>query len=962
MESTTIKRLLLVRDNRGEAVVQLKKSLREVLGDVAKAYPGLAEGDVFDADTETALRAWQASVGLVADGIAGPRVQTALKMAAPARFAVSLDTATVSKLFPFTRSTAIANNLPYVAAALAAFGLTDLDLVAVALGTIRAETESFVPIAELPSRFNTLAGLPPFSAYEATTRLGKQLGNKEPGDGKRYCGRGYVQLTGRANYARYGAVLDIALAENPDAACAPEVAACLLAAFMDANQDRLRKALAANDLRAARKVVNGGSHGLVPFSETFTRARAIWAEATAMAAPAPGPTGARRKAPAAPAPVARRARLDVNPDPRDLRDRAYIPPPRSLPQVLPADADIARFLGHYTQARLILDQGQEGACTGFGLACVINYLRWRAAGMPKRLARISPRMLYHFARRFDEYEGENYEGSSCRGALKGWYHNGVCHEAKWDYQPGIDNLPVPGWDAEAIETTLGVYYRIERQSITDLQAAIQEVGAIYVSANTHAGWDGVVSAKTPASHADLPVIDFDGEPSRGGGHAFALIGFNRTGFVIQNSWGPQWGTGGFAVLSYADWLANGMDAWVAALGVPGVVAGRFATNATAAGRAAAAPADWWGEETAYQHSIVLGNNGRVNHFDTVDGVNRTLHHQAAVLPDDWFRASDHDRKRLVIYAHGGLNSEADAIKRARAMGRYFLANGCYPLFLVWKSGLLESIGNALVDKVPGAAQRVGGFADAVTDPVIENTVGRFAARPLWSEMKENAELAARSGRGGDLLSDALKALASGWGDAFELHLVGHSAGSIALGRLLANFAGKDLDRHVRSVHLYAPACTVEFANRYYAASPAIMDNLYLDILSDRREQDDNVVSIYRKSLLYLVSNALEADKRMPILGLANVFDRDYRGWDGSPNTAEALANWRHAADVHRLERRLTCHDNSWFFARRGAVNAADKLERAAHGGFDNDIDVVGKTLERITGAALSLPITDLVGF
>jgi hypothetical protein len=31
MESTTIKRLLLVRDNRGEAVVQLKKSLREVL-------------------------------------------------------------------------------------------------------------------------------------------------------------------------------------------------------------------------------------------------------------------------------------------------------------------------------------------------------------------------------------------------------------------------------------------------------------------------------------------------------------------------------------------------------------------------------------------------------------------------------------------------------------------------------------------------------------------------------------------------------------------------------------------------------------------------------------------------------------------------------------------------------------------------------------------------------------------
>ena len=182
MESTTIKRLLLMRDNKGAAVVRLKKSLREVLGEVAKTYPGLADGDVFDADTEIALRAWQGSVGLVADGIAGPRAQTALNMAPPARFAVSLDTATVSRLFPFTKSANIANNLPYVAAALGAFGLTDPDMVAVALGTIRAETEGFVPIAESPSRFNTLAGLPPFSAYDATTRLGKQLGNRDPGD------------------------------------------------------------------------------------------------------------------------------------------------------------------------------------------------------------------------------------------------------------------------------------------------------------------------------------------------------------------------------------------------------------------------------------------------------------------------------------------------------------------------------------------------------------------------------------------------------------------------------------------------------------------------------------------------------------------------------------------------------------------------------------------------------------
>lgn len=964
MDATKVKQLLLLRGTRSEAVVRLKQALVTALGERAGTWPGLAAGDILDADTEAALRAWQASVGLVADGIAGPRVQTALKLMPAASFAVDLEFATVRQLFPFTKAANIAANLPYVSAALAAFELTDAALVAVALGTIRAETEGFVPIAELPSRFNTLPGQSPFSAYDAGTDIGKTLGNTVPGDGQRFCGRGYVQLTGRHNYARLGALLGIPLADYPDWGCAPEIAACLLAAFLDAARERLKKALVAGDLRAARKVVNGGGHGLDRFTDTFERAQKLWSAAAAPSATAArrtpaGASGTARKQAAQGAPRT----LDAAADPRDLRDRSYQPPPRSLPEHFPADADIDRFLGAYTRAGLVLDQGREGACTGFGLACVINYLRWRGAGMPRKLARISPRMLYHFARRFDEYEGENYAGSSCRGALKGWYHNGVCRETLWAYTPGADNLPAAGWDADAAECTLGVYYRIARDAITDLQAAILEVGAVYVSANTHDGWTlDAGSAAAVKTHAELPLIAFDGTPARGGGHAFALVGFNRTGFVVQNSWGTRWGAGGFAILSYADWLANGMDAWVAALGVPGVVGGRIAGGRVAPGRISAAPADWWCEETARRHSIVLGNNGHVNQFDIVDGVNRTLQHQANVLPDAWFRSSGHDRKRLVLYAHGGLNSEGVAIDRARAMGRYFLGNGCYPLFLVWKTGLFESIGNALADRLPGGAERVRGIADAISDPVIEKTLGRFAARPLWTEMKENAQLAADNRRGGDLLCDALRALAGTWGERFELHLIGHSAGAIALGWLLDNFARKDLLGSIRSVHLYAPACTVDFANRRYAPFADIMDNLYLDILSDRIERDDNVASIYRKSLLYLVSNALEADRRTPLLGLANSFDDGYRGWDGSSATGEILGNWRDAVQTHKLRKRLTIHDGERFFSRRGAAGADDKTERAAHGGFDNDVAVVGQTLERIAGAPLTLAVTDLAGF
>lgn len=52
---------------------------------------------------------------------------------------------------------------------------------------------------------------------------------------------------------------------------------------------------------------------------------------------------------------------------------------------------------------------------------------------------VSPRMFYEMARRYDEWPGENYSGSSARGAMKGWHKHGVCEEKLWPYdsnQPG----------------------------------------------------------------------------------------------------------------------------------------------------------------------------------------------------------------------------------------------------------------------------------------------------------------------------------------------------------------------------------------------------------------------------------------------------------------------------------------------------------------------------------------------
>jgi len=956
--------MLMLKGSEGPDVEALKGRLALELGADAASFPGLRQGPLFDADTEAAARRWQAGLGIVADGIVGPYCQVLLGATRARPLALALDLNSVRRLFPATKSSNIARYLPYVCAALSEFGLTDRLMILSAMGTIRAESEGFVPIAELPSQYNTRPGMPPFSSYDG------RLGNTAAGDGARFRGRGFVQLTGRANYKTYSQRIGVDLVGQADRANAPEIAAVLLACFLADHAEAMRKALEVGNYAAARKLVNGGSHGLERYRSVFEIAASVWPAPAVAAAGAVRRAGARAAAASASAMAPKPARaLDATKDPLDLRDRAYQPPPTTLPDEYPTAEEVGTYLGIYTRTKLILDQGQEGACTGFGLACVINYARWRKAKLPTRLESVSPRMLYNFARRYDEYAGEDYDGSSCRGALKGWFHHGVCLESDWPYEASGITRPRYGYAERAAGQTLGVYYRIDTQSITDLQAAIHEVGAVYVSANTHAGWQDVPPAtRKQITHDTLPVIGYSSSAPVLGGHAFALVGFNTHGFVVQNSWGADWGAGGFAVLCYDDWLANGMDAWVASLGVRGVVLGRLAGKGTVrSARSGAARPDWWDEATAYQHSVVFGNDGRVSRYLTQDELSRGLLYQACGLPDHWFRndaaaTSPDGKRRLVIYAHGGLNSEAAAIERARAMGRFFKGNGCYPLFLVWKTGLLESLGDIVSDAFRREPSRAGGVREALTDAsdtVIEKSIGRTAARPIWSEMKENAEFACNPGRGGDQLVSALQSLVQTWGDALEIHLVGHSAGSIILGHMLGVLAARGLEASIKSIHLYAPACTVQFANRYYAPHQELMKRLYLSILSDQNERDDNVAAIYRKSLLYFVSNALEPDVRTPILGLANVLDPSYGTWDGSSSTGEMLGNWRSAvAGAGLAERTELIADD------KVPVNLLPPTRISpSHGSFDNNIDLVERTLRRITGqAALAVPVTDLRGF
>lgn len=176
----------------------------------------------------------------------------------------------VARLFvPATPLGNIRKHLPHIVAGLRSYGLADRDMLLMALATIRAETEGFAPIDEMKSKYNTEKE--PFDLYGPGTPIGKRLGNTEPGDGARFKGRGFIQLTGRDNYARIGAQISTDLRAEPALANEPRLAGLILACFLTNKEDAIRNALANGDLKTARKLVNGGSHGFDRFKDAYDK-------------------------------------------------------------------------------------------------------------------------------------------------------------------------------------------------------------------------------------------------------------------------------------------------------------------------------------------------------------------------------------------------------------------------------------------------------------------------------------------------------------------------------------------------------------------------------------------------------------------------------------------------------------------------------------------------------------------
>jgi predicted chitinase len=109
--------------------------------------------------------------------------------------------------------------------------------------------------------------------------VARRLGNLTPGDGPRYFGRGFVQITGRRNYADWSRRLGADLLNDPDLALEPEYAARILVEGMKLGTftgKRLDDYIAgeARDFRNARRIINGTDKAaaIAAYAEKFLAA------------------------------------------------------------------------------------------------------------------------------------------------------------------------------------------------------------------------------------------------------------------------------------------------------------------------------------------------------------------------------------------------------------------------------------------------------------------------------------------------------------------------------------------------------------------------------------------------------------------------------------------------------------------------------------------------------------------
>jgi hypothetical protein len=196
----------------------------------------------------------------------------------------------------------------------------------------------------------------------------------------------------------------------------------------------------------------------------------------------------------------------------------------------------------------IADQGSTGSCVGW--ASADSVVRWHLvqAGRLAKNEPLSPRFPWMAAKETDQFVAQpttfiESDGTSLKAALDVFRKWGAVRDTVLPFRSGALFVgEVATFYAIATQLKIAAYFNLG-SSGPGWRTWLAGSGPILTRLSVDATWDAATSTKGR-------LTTYRPSTARGG-HAVAVVGYTRTGFIIRNSWGTSWGDKGYAHASNA---------------------------------------------------------------------------------------------------------------------------------------------------------------------------------------------------------------------------------------------------------------------------------------------------------------------------------------------------------------------------------------------------------------------------
>lgn len=226
------------------------------------------------------------------------------------------------------------------------------------------------------------------------------------------------------------------------------------------------------------------------------------------------------------------------PNRRDHRDARFLLPHLAATVALAAEGGIDQAL-----MPEILDQGEEGSCTGHSAAYADQVLQARQ-GIPVVVP--ARQFIYRMTRvQIEGVPADEDSGATIRDTCKAWAMFGLPPEAMWPYLPeNLAAAPTPEVVDEAAKHKLPLY--LHCPTFWTVKAALAQGFPVIIGFPVPASVQSAECAKTGVIHppgSDEEIV---------GGHAICLQGYSDLTRRVRfpQSWGRSWGEDGYGYLDY----------------------------------------------------------------------------------------------------------------------------------------------------------------------------------------------------------------------------------------------------------------------------------------------------------------------------------------------------------------------------------------------------------------------------